>query len=106
MKEKHRTFIAKKNLYLYFDEEGWSEDNPTVYGKDMGMTAKDVRDELLTNTLYKGTKLTLIENNSGAYADCPYGFARKNGDIAVYLEDLRDVEKLSDWFEEEANGES
>ena len=99
---KQRTFIAKKNLYLYFDEEGWSEDNPTVYGKDMGMTAKEVRDELLTNTLYKGTRLTLVKNDSDAQTDCPYGLARKNGDIAVFLEDLRDIEDL-DWFEEVAS---
>lgn len=99
MKEKQRTFIAKKNLYLYFDEEGWSEDNPTVYGKDMGMTAKEVRDELLQETLYRGTKLTLIKNDDGgAHAECPYGLAKKNGYIAVYLEDLRDI--FLDWFEE------
>lgn len=103
---KPRTFIAKKNLYLYFDEEYWIEDNPTVYGKDYDMTAKEVRDELLEDTIRKGTKLTLVRNNdSGAHAECPYGLARKNGNIAVYLEDLRDISL--DWFEEEAsNGES
>lgn len=96
---KPRTFIVKKNLYLYFDEEGWSEDNPTVYGKDMGMTAKEVRDDLLYGTLYKGTRLTLVKNDDGgAHAECPYGLAKKNGYIAVYLEDLRDISL--DWFEE------
>jgi len=97
---KERTFIAKKNLYSYLDEECWSEDNPTVYGKDMGMTAKEVRDELLINTLYKGTRLTLVNNENIVPVRCPYGLAKKNGDIAVYFEDLRDLEGLSDWFEE------
>lgn len=100
MKEKQRTFIAKTNLYLYFDEEYWTDDNPTEYGKDMGMTAKQVRDELLQDTLYKGTKLTLVKNDDGgAHAECPYGLAKKNGYIAVYLEDLRDISL--DWFKEE-----
>ncbi len=97
---KPRTFIVKKNLYSYFDEESWSEDNPTVYGKDMGMTAKEVRDELLCDTLRKGTKLTLVENDSDAWTWCPYGLAKKNGDIVVYLESERDI--LLDWFEEAA----
>ncbi len=96
---KERTFKVKKNLYLYFDEESWSEDNPTVYGKDMGMTAKEVRDTSLEDTLYKGTRLTLVKNDSDAYTDCPYGLARKNGDIAIYLENVRDIEVLN-WFEE------
>ena len=98
---KPRTFKVKKNLYLYGDEEGWSEDNPTVYGEDMGMTAKEVRDRLLNDTIRKGTRLTLVKNENIVFTRCPYGLARKNGDIAIYLEDLRDVEAL-DWFEEEA----
>ena len=103
MKEKPRTFIATKNLYLYSDEEGWSEDNPTVYGKDMGMTAKEVRDELLCDTLRKGTRLTLVKNDSGADADeYPYVLARENGDIAVRLEYLIDLKDLDGWFGEEA----
>lgn len=98
---KPRTFIVKTNLYLYYDEEYWVEDNPTDYGREYGMTAKEVRDELLQETLYRGTKLTLVKNDdSGSHAECPYGLARKNGHIAVYLEDLRDI--LLDWFEEEA----
>lgn len=96
---KERTFKVKKNLYLY-SEEDWSEDNPTVYGKDMGMTAKDVRDELLCDTLRKGTRLTLVNNENIMPVRCPYGLARKNGNIAVYLEDLRDLEVLNNWFEE------
>jgi hypothetical protein len=99
MKEKPRTFIVKRNLYLYFDEEGWSEDNPTVYGKDMGMTAKEVRDDLLYGTLYKGTKLTLVETDSGfMHKWRPYGLATKNGHIEVLLESERDINL--DWFEE------
>lgn len=100
MKEKQRTFIAKKNLYLYFDEEYWSEDNPTEFGKEYYMTAKEARD-ILQDTIRKGTRLTLVKNDDGgAHAECPYGLAKKNGYIAVYLEDLRDIPL--DWFEEEA----
>lgn len=96
---KPRTFIVKKNLYLYFDEEGWSEDNPTDYGKDMGMTAKEVRDDLLYGTLYKGTRLTLVETDSGMLLKWrPYGLATKNGHIKVLLESERDINL--DWFKE------
>lgn len=99
MKEKQRTFVATKNLYLYFDEEYWGDENPTEYGRDYGMTAKEVRDKLLQDTIYRGTKLTLVKNDDGgAHTECPYGLAKKNGYIAVYLEDLRDINL--DWFEE------
>ncbi len=99
MKEKPRTFIVKKNLYLYFDEENWSEDNPTEYGKGMGMTAKEVRDELLYGTLYKGMRLMLVQTDSGGMRKWrPYGLARKNGNIEVLLESERDINL--DWFEE------
>jgi hypothetical protein len=100
---KPRTFIVKKNLYLYFDEEGWSEDNPTEYGRDYDMTAKDVRDELLTDIIYKGTKLSLVKNDSGLQTDCSYGLARKNGEIVVFLESENEI--FLDWFEEEGNAE-
>ena len=97
---KPRTFIAKKNLYLYVDEEYWCDDNPTEYGKEYGMTAKRVRDEFLLDTIYKGTKLTLVENDDGNRAYYPYGLARKNGDIVVFLESEKDIDLL-DYFKEE-----
>ena len=101
MKKQLKIFVATKNLYLYFDEEYWVEDNPTDYGRDYGMTAKEVRDELLQDTLYRGTKLTLVKNDdSGSHAECPYGLARKNGHIAVYLESENDIDL--NCFEEEA----
>lgn len=99
---KPRTFIVKKNLYSYFDEESWSEDNPTEYGRDYDMTAKEVRDKLLQDTLYRGTRLTLVKNDDGgAHAECPYGLAKKNGYIAVYLESENEI--FLDWFWEEAS---
>lgn len=98
---KPRTFIAKVNLYLYYDEEYWIDDNPTEYGRDYGMHAKEVRDKLLQDTIYKGTRLTLVKNDSGAYTDeCPYGLAKKNGYMAVFLESERDINL--NWFEEVA----
>lgn len=96
---KPRTFKAKKNLYLYFDEEYWSEDNPTEFGKEYYMTAKEVRD-ILQDTIRKGTRLTLVKNDSGLCEERPFGLAKKNGYIAVYLESERDIPL--DWFEEEA----
>lgn len=96
---KPRTFIAKKNLYFYFNEECWLEDNPTEYGKGYGVAAKDVRGELLEYTIYKGTRLTLVENDSGMYTWCHCGLADKAGDIVFYLRSEQDIPL--NWFKEE-----
>lgn len=103
MKEKQRTFVATKNLYLYFDEEGWSEDNPTDYGKEYGMTAKQVRDESLAEEIRKGTRFYLkdTEDSDGIDAnEFPYCLRSFHGSHVVGLERLSHIDLID--FREEA----
>lgn len=95
MKSKKRIFVATTNLYLYPDEDGWSADNPSEYGRDYGMSAKEVREDLLFDEIRKGTKFYLKNTDDDDLIDCeayPYCLRSIRGKHVVGYETIGDVE--------------
>lgn len=91
-KQGKRIYVATENLYAYRGEESWSVDNPSVYGKVLGMTAKEVKEELLYATIRKGAKFSLEDNDGIDKKEYPYCLRSIRGNNVVRYESLKVLE--------------